>query len=76
MIGKKIRCGGALLLIEKPVGRCTAINVDPETACRSNQDYVRLMTEYFGHSNLGVFAKVLNGGAIKVGDTFRPMCVQ
>ena len=71
MIGKTIKCGKALLLVEKPVGRCAAINVDPETACRSNQDYVSFMREYFGHSNLGVFAKVLNGGTIGVGDTLR-----
>ncbi|MDC1382157.1 MOSC domain-containing protein [Candidatus Puniceispirillum sp.] len=71
MIGKTIKCGETLLLVEKPVGRCAAINVDPETACRNKQDYVSFMREYFGHSNLGVFAKVLNGGTISVGDTFR-----
>ena len=71
MVGKTIKCGKALLLVEKPVGRCAAINVDPETACRSNQDYVSFMRGHFGHSNLGVFAKVLNGGTISVGDTFR-----
>ena len=70
MIGQIIKCGEALLLVEKSVGRCAAINVDPETACRSNQDYVGRMREYFGHSNLGVFAKVLNGGKIGIGDKF------
>ena len=70
MIGKTIQCGEALLLVEKPVGRCAAINVDPETASRSNQDYVSFMRKYFGHSNLGVFAKVINGGSINIGDTF------
>ena len=72
MMGKTIRCGEAILLIEKPVGRCAAINVDPDTACRSNRDYVGLMRKYFGHSNLGVFAKVLSAGAIKIGDKFCP----
>ena len=69
LIGQTIKCGEALLLVEKPVGRCAAINVDPETACRSDQNYVKLMKEYFGHSNLGVFARVLNGGTINIGDT-------
>ena len=71
MIGKTIKCGEASLLVKKTVGRCAAINVDPETASRSNQDYVSFMREYFGHSNLGVFAKVLNGGTISIGDAFR-----
>ena len=70
LVGKTLRCGEALLMVEKPVGRCGAINVDPATACRSNQDYVLRMRECFGHSNLGVFAKVVNGGTINVGDTF------
>ena len=70
MIGKTIKCGEALLLVEKPVGRCAAINVDPKTACRSNQDYVSFMKKHFGHSNLGVFAKVVNGGAVHIGDKF------
>ena len=71
MIGKTLRCGEVSLLVEKSVGRCAAINVDPETACRSNKDYVKFMRKHFGHSNLGTFAKVLHGGIINIGDTFR-----
>lgn len=72
MIGRTYHCGDALLMIQKPVGRCAAINVDPETAQRSDQDYVRFMRAKFGHSNLGVFAKVTNGGKVEVGDVLRP----
>ena len=49
------------------------LNVDPKTAQRSDQDYVRLMKAKFGHSNLGVFAKVIKGGEIKVGDELLPI---
>ena len=66
-------CGKALMVIQKPVGRCAAINVDPKTALRSEKDYVQLMREKFGHSNLGVFAKVIKGGKVKVGDELRPI---
>lgn len=72
MIGQTYHCGDALLMIQEPVGRCAAINVDPGTAQRNDQDYVRFMREKFGHSNLGVFAKVINGGKVKVGDVLRP----
>ena len=73
MIGQTFHCGNALIEIQKPVGRCAAINVDPKTALRSDKDYVRLMREKFGHSNLGVFAKVIKGGKVNVGDELRPI---
>jgi MOSC domain-containing protein YiiM len=31
------------------------------------------MREKFGHSNLGVFAKIIKDGEIKVGDVLRPI---
>lgn len=73
MIGKTFHCGNALIEVQKPVGRCAAINVDPKTALRSDEDYVRLMREKFGHSNLGVFARVIRGGKVTVGDDLRPI---
>ena len=73
LIGQTFHCGKALMVAQKPVGRCAAINVDPKTALRSDKDYVKLMREKFGHSNLGVFAKVIKGGEVKVGDELRPI---
>ena len=61
------------MAVQKPVGRCAAINVDPKTAQRSDQDYVQLMKAAFGHSNLGVFAKVIKGGEVSVGDVLQPI---
>ena len=72
LIGKTLRCGDALLLVKEAVGRCAAINVDPATAKRNPEDYVRFMKAHFGHSNLGIFAKVINGGIIRVGDRLQP----
>jgi uncharacterized protein YcbX len=72
LIGKTLRCGDALLLVKEPVGRCAAINVDPATAKRNPDDYVRFMKAHFGHSNLGIFAEVINGGIIRVGDRLQP----
>ena len=72
LIGKTLRCGDALLLVKEPVGRCAAINVDPATAKRSPEDYLRFMKAHFGHSNLGIFAEVINGGIIRLGDSFQP----
>jgi uncharacterized protein len=72
LIGKTLRCGDALLLVKEPVGRCAAINVDPATAKRNPDDYVRFMKAHFGHCNLGIFAEVINGGIIRVGDRLQP----
>ena len=72
LIGKTLSCGDALLLVKKPVGRCAAVNVDPATARRNSEDYVCFMKAHFGHSNLGIFAKVINGGIIRVGDRLQP----
>ena len=72
LIGKTLRCGDALLLVKEPVGRCAAINVDPATAKRNPDDYVRFMKAHFGHSNLGIFAEAINGGIIRLGDRFQP----
>jgi uncharacterized protein len=72
LIGKTLRCGDVLLLVKEPIGRCAAINVDPATAKRNPEDYVRLMKAHFGHSNLGIFAEVINGGIIKVGNKLQP----
>ena len=68
MIGQTFQCGEVLLKVQEPIGRCAAINVDPETSQRSDLDYVQFMKREFGHSNLGVFARVIKGGKIKVGD--------
>ena len=73
MIGQTFHCGKAQIEVQKAVGRCAAINVDPKTARRSDKDLVRLMKKKFGHSNLGVFAKVIKGGEIKVGDVMLPI---
>jgi uncharacterized protein YcbX len=72
LIGRTLRCGDALLLVKESVGRCAAINVDPATAKRNQEDYVRFMKAHFGHSNLGIFAEVINGGMIRVSDKFQP----
>ena len=72
LIGKTLSCGDALLLVKEPVGRCAAINVDPATAKRNPEDYVRFMKAHFGHSNLGIFAEVINSGIITVGDRLQP----
>lgn len=65
-IGKHINIGETQLEIIEPVGRCAAINVDPETSTRT-QDYLRTMRQIYGHTDLGVFARFVRGGELCVG---------
>ena len=67
LIGHRVRFGEAVLRIVEPVGRCAAIDVDPETAQRGPH-YLPVMTQSLGHSNLGIFAEIIEGGRIVVGD--------
>ena len=72
MIGHTFKCGDVLLEVKESIGRCAAINIDPDSSKRSDIDFVQFMKREFGHSNLGVFAKVIKGGVIKVGDGLKP----
>ena len=67
LLGKRVRLGGAELQIVAPVGRCAAIDVDPETAVRGPH-YLPVMEQAFGHTDLGVFAEIISGGPVSVGD--------
>ena len=53
--------------IVKRIVRCAAVNVDPERAVRDLEIPHTLMRR-FGHSDCGVYAEVIAGGAMAVGD--------
>ena len=67
LVGKTVRLGDAELRVVAPVGRCAAIDVDPETAVRGPH-CLPVMEQAFGHTDLGIFAEVLTGGQINTGD--------
>jgi uncharacterized protein YcbX len=55
------------LKVVKRIVRCTATNVDPETAVR-DLDIPNTLTRTLGHRDCGVYAEVVAGGTIKIGD--------
>ncbi len=67
LIGKTLAVGDVRLNVISPVGRCAAIDVNPETAEREPH-YLPLMEKTFGHTDLGIFAKVTRGGIVNQGD--------
>jgi len=51
----------------KPIRRCAATNVDPVSAAR-DLEIPKTLQERFGHVHMGLYAEVLEGGAIARGD--------
>ncbi|MFO0202179.1 MAG: MOSC domain-containing protein, partial [Alphaproteobacteria bacterium] len=66
-IGREILLGQARLRVVKRIVRCPATEVNPDTAQRDAEP-PRWLREHFGHADLGVYAEVLEGGRIAVGD--------
>lgn len=69
LCGKKVQIGEAVLEVTERIDRCGATNVDPDTAERDLNIPKALMRGY-NHIDCGVFAKVIQGGAVRKGDTF------
>jgi uncharacterized protein YcbX len=66
-IGREILVGQARLRIVKRIPRCPATEVNPETSERDAKPAAELK-ELYGHIDLGVYAEVIEGGAIAMGD--------
>jgi uncharacterized protein YcbX len=57
----------ARLKVVKRIVRCAATEVDPDTGIR-DLPVPRVIRDHFGHVDCGVYAEVIEGGAIEVGD--------
>jgi uncharacterized protein len=66
-IESEITIGPTRLRVISPITRCAATQVNPVTAKR-DLDIVSALGRSFGHINMGVYAEVLVGGEIAVGD--------
>ncbi|MEI9889788.1 MAG: MOSC domain-containing protein [Caulobacteraceae bacterium] len=65
--GLPVRLGGAGLRLLADIDRCMATHVDPLAGVRDIDMVPRLHAEY-GHICCGVYAEVVQGGRIAVGD--------
>jgi uncharacterized protein YcbX len=66
-VGREVLLGGARLRIFKRTKRCAATEVNPTTAERDAKP-PKWLVEHYGHADLGVYAEVLEGGRVAVGD--------
>lgn len=70
LIGKEITIGSARLLVEEPIGRCRATGANPETG-QQDVDTMGILASAFGHTDFGVFARVISAGRVAVNDEVR-----
>ena len=72
LVGQEIQLGGARLRVFKRTVRCAATEVNPETGERDAKP-PRDLREHFGHMDLGVYAEVIEGGTLALGDALEPL---
>lgn len=68
LIGREIAIGAARLRIETRITRCKATTVNPATGA-ADADTLGTLRAHWGHEDFGVYARVLDGGTIRLGDT-------
>jgi hypothetical protein len=66
-IDSEITLGAARLRVISPITRCAATQVNPATAKR-DLDIVAALGRVFGHINMGVYAEVVVGAEVALGD--------
>jgi uncharacterized protein YcbX len=64
---RDLTLGTALLRGAKPIVRCAATHVDPDTA-EQDFDLVPALFDLYGHRWCGLYATLAAGGAVRVGD--------
>ncbi|MEM9970862.1 MAG: MOSC domain-containing protein [Pseudomonadota bacterium] len=65
-VGKTLKVGDAALAVREEITRCKATMANPETGKR-DVDTLDLLSE-LGHMEFGVYAEVVDGGDISLGD--------
>jgi len=68
LLDKTLAIGDVRLKVVKRIQRCAAVNVDPETAVR-DLEIPNTLERRLGHADCGIYAEVVTGGTIGVGDT-------
>jgi uncharacterized protein YcbX len=68
LLGCEFAIGSARLKTVKRIQRCAATDVDPDTGMR-DLTIPRTLMDNFGHADCGIYAEVVAGGDIAVGDT-------
>jgi uncharacterized protein YcbX len=67
LVGREVRLGQARVRVRERITRCKATTVDPDTGA-SDADTLGGLQAGWGHQDFGVYAEVVTGGRVAVGD--------
>lgn len=67
LLERTLAIGDIRLKVVKRIVRCTATNVDPETAAR-DLDIPNTLMRTLGHRDCGIYAEVVSGGTVRIDD--------
>ena len=70
LLDRELTIGNARLKAVKRIQRCAATEVDPDTGIR-DVAVPRTLMDNFGHADCGVYAEVIAGGEIAIGDKIK-----
>jgi len=65
--GETLRLGGVAAQVFKPIVRCAATHVNPQTA-RSDLEITKALFDNYGHMHCGVYVRVTAAGRLAPGD--------
>lgn len=66
-VGRELQIGAVRLRIDMRITRCRATCANPETG-EEDGDTLAALDRAFGHRNFGLYATVIEGGALSLGD--------
>lgn len=67
LVGREISVGGARFRVEERIGRCRATGANPATGVQ-DADTMAALEEGFGHTDFGIFSRVIAPGRVALGD--------
>lgn len=70
LMGQQVQIGEAVFLIRERVVRCLATTANPETGLR-DADTLKALNDTWGHQDFSVYAEVITGGDIRLGDSVK-----
>lgn len=70
-VGHEIRIGDVRLRVPARIPRCNATSVSPDTGER-DLNVVKGLIAAYGHYDMGIYAEVVGGGRVAVGDIVTP----
>lgn len=68
LVGRRITIGDAVLEVLRPIDRCKATSINPQTGT-ADLNIPHLLSRHYGHIFCGVYARVITSGKIRITDT-------